>query len=899
MRGMTRRSIECVAALAMICAGGAVPAAQQTPTFSSSVEVTSIDATVLDARGQPATDLQPGDFSVRVDGSPRRVMSVQWVPLASSPGAASSDVPSGYTGNQTATGGRLIVLAIDEPHIPFGDNAPLLKTLDSFIDRLEPSDRISAVAFGPGGAVTPFTSDHEQVKHALERMPGQDRGFGDTSAHDLSLAESMQIVNGNIVAIDEVVSRECAGLTGVQLALCQNGVASDASGIVQMARQSSAQTIIALRSLLDGLAKVDAPKTVILVSQTLPMVDQELDVVEIGAQAATARASIYVIQLDQQTEMSMSKRMSTPRVEDRLLTSAGLDLLASASRGTLMRVAGDGHVQFDRIASELSGYYLLGLESDASDRNGKPHTVAVSVGRRGLTVRSRRELPVPASASARTRAPKDAVIAALTSPFIVSSLPLRAASFSVREPESDRVQVILHADIGTDYSSTQPVSFGYTIVDSKTGRQVDSEAADARLSPVMRGVPSALQFVTTASLDPGDYTFTLAVADGDRVGTVEHRFHAGLTAMGPVSMSDVMLGGPPTAAGRLRPTVGYTIAFGVVQAYIETYGSAADAPDVTFEIASEADGPALLEGRPRGVEGGRERLIFNEMFLVRQLPPGRYILRAIVSSHGSALKTLMRPFELETPAVLMTSAAVPGAGTATADIFLPVPDDLLARKFQRDEASRGETLRTFRATVAEPSRSAFDEGVKSLSSGDYVKAEQSFKSAIRPDADVTAPMAYLAAVYALTNNDPQAAGAWRTTMIDGGRFPEIYEWLGDTLLRTHDLSEAKIVLVEAAAKWPADIRFTKPLALVYATFGQGREAVRTLERWITAHPDDSAALSLGVEWMFRLHSAGAFAHSSAEDLKIARAWADAYTKAKGPQVALVKEWLQALEKPRN
>src|SRR5206468_7892 len=163
---------------------------------------------------------------------------------------------------------------------------------------------------------------------------------------------------------------------------------------------------------------------------------------------------------------------------------------------------------------------------------------------------------------------------------------------------------------------------------------------------------------------------------------------------------------------------------------------------------------------------------------------------------GSAVKTLTRPFELDAPAVLMTSAAVPSAGASTADIFLPVADDLLTRKFQRDAAARGETLRNFRATVAEPSRNAFDEGVKSFASGDYLKAEQSFKSAIRPDSDVTAPMAYLAAVYALTGNDPQAAGAWRTTMIDGGRFPEIYEWLGDTLLRSHDLSEAKTVLEE-------------------------------------------------------------------------------------------------------
>ena len=47
---------------------------------------------------------------------------------------------------------------------------------------------------------------------------------------------------------------------------------------------------------------------------------------------------------------------------------------------------------------------------------------------------------------------------------------------------------------------------------------------------------------------------------------------------------------------------------------------------------------------------------------------------------------------------------------------------------------------------------------------------------------------------------------------------------------------------------------------------------------------------------FHLHAAGAVAHRPADDVKLARGWADAYLKSKGPQSALVKEWMQALEK---
>jgi hypothetical protein len=59
----------------------------QEPRFQSSVEVTSLDISVVDDRGKPIEGLTPADFTVRVDGNPRRVVTAEWVPLA--PPAAS------------------------------------------------------------------------------------------------------------------------------------------------------------------------------------------------------------------------------------------------------------------------------------------------------------------------------------------------------------------------------------------------------------------------------------------------------------------------------------------------------------------------------------------------------------------------------------------------------------------------------------------------------------------------------------------------------------------------------------------------------------------------------------------------------------------------------------------
>src|SRR5581483_2611945 len=70
----------------------------------------------------------------------------------------------------------------------------------------------------------------------------------------------------------------------------------------------------------------------------------------------------------------------------------GLEAVAAASRGTLFRVNGTGSQLFTLIESELSGYYLLGVESDPGDRDRKSRVIRIDVSKRGATVRTRRQL---------------------------------------------------------------------------------------------------------------------------------------------------------------------------------------------------------------------------------------------------------------------------------------------------------------------------------------------------------------------------------------------------------------------------------------------------------------------------------------------------------------------------
>jgi VWFA-related protein len=903
---MTRRTSALAAVTIISVVSGfsrTSAAGQQPPRFQSSVEVTSVDVTVVDDRGKPIPSLTPADFSVRVDGNPRRVVNAEWVSMvapATGAAPAATRPPDGFTSNENVTGGRLIVIAVDEPNIRFGGALGIARAANAFIDRLTASDRIAVASFGTSAPATSFTADRARVKQVIARMAGQkEAGRTGVTAHNIALTEAMAIENGDRMTIDAVQNRECVTMGGAaslaQLELCRAEVLADALTLARDTSREADRTIQGLRDLLIGLRMIDAPKTLILISEGFVLSDPAM-IVDLGRLAAEARTSLYALRLDNQMFDMSDRRLPINPIGDRQARGEGLELLAGAARGALFNVATAEAPFFERIEAELSGYYLLAVESDPRDHDGKAHPIRVDVPRRGAVVRSRRQILNAAADARGRRSPRQSMIAGLSSPLLSSALPLRVASFSLQGPERDKIQLLIHADVGTDYASSRVVSLGYVITD-QNGRLIDSKTADARLQPTMNGVPSSLQYTAGASLPPGDYTMKLAIAEGDRVGTVEHTIHAALDEVNGVKMSELMVGGPADGSGSnlLQPTIGYTATFGSVHGYVEAYGDQVDAVTVKYEIAADAQGPALVTADAPGQLVGEDRMIFSRVIPIHQLPPGKYAVRALVSSAGKGIKTMARGFEVSVPKVLMTSAEGLGPTAVETELFLPVEEAAMKPAFKRDHAVDRATLEPFRARVPETAKTAFEQGIGFFSSGEYARAEASFKKAIDPDVDSTAGLAYLAASFAASGHDVQASSAWQTALVDGNELPQLYQWLGDALMRTHEYGEARGVLEEAVAKWPSDSRFSKPLAMLYATFGKGREAVRTLERYLSEQPDDSDALYLAVEWLYHIRSAGAFVHGRPEDLKLAQTYAEAYERNGGPQSALVKQWLGYLE----
>jgi VWFA-related protein len=881
----------------------------QTPVFRSGVEALPLDVAVVDDRGQPIRDLLAADFTVRIDGRPRRVVSAQWLAAGNTARAGAAPVvPEGFVSNESSSGGRLIVLVIDQPNIPFGDMRPIRDTINGFVDRLSASDRVAVVGLGQPFSSTPFVNDKMQLKQAIERIPGQRQQPGGVSTHEMPATAAMAIDRGDEAVLEQVAARDCPGQTEKQRAPCKQEIRAEALQIASEARQAGDLTLNGLRDLLTSLKAIEGPKTMVYVSQGF-FTDRERGddigrINDVASLASAARVHIYSLRLESSNDISTAKA-GQPQLnqEDQLTRRYGLETLTAAAGGTLFNIAGTGGAVFDRLGSELSGYYLLGLDADVRDRDGKAHPLRVDVARTNVIVRAHRTMVAggggPAAASA-VRSAHEIVTAALTSPLPASSLPIRAIAFSFRGLEPAKLRLLIHAEIGAGYTSPQRLPVAYYVFD-RNGKTVDGQLTDIRLAPVAAGVPSSLIFTGGASVDPGDYTLKIVVADGERVGSVEVPVHAALLDLGRLRLTELVAGGPVPPINLLRPSVDARVSFGSVQGYLEAYGPDAATLRVKFEVTAEERGPAILNADVQGLIVGEERVIFSQQMLVQALPPGSYRLRALVLQGDSLVTTLGRAFEIAPPpgglvakngdAASTVPLAAPGAA-----LYLPVEQRDLQSPFDREAALKADALEVFHGRVPPAGRAAFDDGIAHLQKREYRDAEASFKKAVQPDADSAAALAYLGVTYAAAGRDTQAANVWRTAMAGADDVPQLYEWLADALMRLKSSGEARPILEEAMTRFPADARFARPLAMLYATFGNGLDAVRLLERSLAARPDDQAALFLAVEWIFNAHRGGAVVHDRAEDTRLAHEYAARYVKSGGLNQPLVKQWLNYLDK---
>ena len=705
-RPTPRGAASVVILLAWLAFATQAAAGGQQPRFQSGVDITSVDVSIVDAEGRPVQGLTPADFNVRIGGAARRVVTAEWVPLTVTADRAATlaAIPDAFSSNLNAAPGRIILIAIDQQNIRFGGSIPVRDALIAFVDRLQPSDRVGLMILGRGGRSVPFTADRQAVKTALGRVAGQ-KTVQSAFRHQIAMWEALAIHQDDDEIFRGVVIRECGvdpsaggGGRSQSADVCPSEVSAQARSMAVNAIDDGERMLNALRAYFDAMRRVEAPKSLLLVTEGFLLDPQRPSFVELERLAAAARTSVYALRLDQRgIDPSLGGAPGVGSAGmDRMALRQGLDFLANATRGQVFNVVTTPDSALRSIELDLSGYYLLGVESDPADRIDDVRDVTVTVNRAGVRVRPRRRLLVDDPATTA----KDLAARALASPLVSSAIPVRVAAITFGGQQRGKVQLAVRAEIGEGYSSPASMLVGYLLLDAD-GKVVDSRGVERELNPLTDGAPSPLQFAATISATPGEYILRFAATDGGRVGSAERKVVARLHDAGSVSTSDLVAGGPVYATASAQPTVTSTVAFGSLHAYLETYGTTAARTTVRFEIARSPESPALLASDVQVRPVGADRGIFSQVTSVRRLPPGRYVLRAIVTGEGCESS---RP--TAAACRLTTEFVIPANAMPHDEIFLPVADERLTGLFapgpnagaSADE--RGEMERSVTARVA-------------------------------------------------------------------------------------------------------------------------------------------------------------------------------------------------------
>jgi VWFA-related protein len=672
--------------------------------FRARVDAVNVDVGVVDRQGRPIPGLTASDFTVTVNGRPRRVVTAEFVDVASARvEAARAPGRSLVSSNEGAGVGRSIVFVVDENTLEPGQVRHVLGAASRLFDSLSFVDRTALIAL-PLGPNVEFTWAHDRVQDALRRAMGKSTlasmsEFG-------SLSEARDIASRNPGALRQVVMRECgtrsvgafggdsiesaAGFPGAQgstggASPGQTGGGGTGSGGVDSgggqgggtggttggrARSSSGS------SGLGGFGDACSRDLQMRAESTWrsALMTSQMSVAALRqALSALSRVpgdkTVILVSggwpLDERDEYTVMSQVASEAAAARATI---FSVYAPALRGSVTRrtttstPTEDSWIParpLENLASLTGGRWFdveVGAES-AFERLARELGGYYRIGvekESGDEEGKRRRMKVAVArsgASVRARELFDArtfedrnwsarMAAALHAPVVATGIRLRVASYLAADA-GGALEVMLTGEA----SRVEPgeASIQLLVQDSQGTRVVSDER------PIGEPTDEGLTFSTSLQLAPGSYIVRVAVMDGmGRTGSVDHHVDARAAPLGELSATGPILIRVPTTPGE-QPRLALSEARQDERLAMEVHlrgepDRLADAR-VVFEIAPSADAPALIEtDAGLSSQSGAGVMSAQAVADLRLLPPGDYVSRVRVESAGRMAGQVQRAF---------------------------------------------------------------------------------------------------------------------------------------------------------------------------------------------------------------------------------------------------------------
>jgi tetratricopeptide (TPR) repeat protein len=574
---------------------------------------------------------------------------------------------------------------------------------------------------------------------------------------------------------------------------------------------------------------------------------------------------------------------------------------------------------FTRIMRSMSGHYLIGVEAQAADRDGRRHRISVRTSRRGVTLFSRRGFL--ASTSPAATSPADAVARALRAPLTMNDVPMRLSTWTYKEPGGAKVRLLVTAELERTVEQSLDYTAGLILVD-RNNRAVASnvELGALRHDPA---TPSVAVFARSLLVDPGTYLLRFAAADSEgRLGSVERKIDAWDMTGGTLTVGDLLVGPAPEAGATVTPAIEPLVDNGQLVALFEVYqtGLEADSLQATLDIvADEHAKPLLTTPLTVAIGGSPEIGVLQGVVNTSALPPGRYLARASVRQSGKPHGHIVRPFRVVVPERATNDPAAAAAAIVPREFLAALVNNLpgvpakelvsptvLSTVLIAAEAARPAAKAAFASarkggpgpaalealSSGDQAAAAFLRGVDLFAQGQNDRAVQQLQVSMQQAPGFAPTRLYLGAALSQAGRHREAAALLQSVGDELAGPAPLARLTAISWLRAGDAPNAIAALERANVA--GDVQVVRTLALAYIAAGRTSEAVPLLTQYLTSNPKDGDALVAGIYVIYAGHVPTPRTASLEGDRERAQAWAKAYAALRGEHQALVDAWMAYL-----
>jgi len=579
---MTARAMRAAAAFVALVSLPSLASAQPAKTGTPG----RIEFRAISEDGQTVGDLKPADLSLKVSGKARTIQSLTLYRAASDAPAAVAGppLPPPYSTNVAGEHGRVIYLLVDEDSISPGRETPIKDAVRMLIAELSPIDRIGVLTTTSTINIRPG-ADFLRVRSAVDAFAGR---AGSTEVENDSKCRTKRV----LAAVGTMLSLTEGAPTTI--VLFSSGLSMPATKQVVVGSRSASGT-----------------------SDLCPVEPSDFD--NIGGLAAVAAADVYLFQAID------GLAIHTPALD------VGYESLAGVTGGQLIRLQGNAQPGVSRVLRETAAYYIATFAPDAGERTGQALRVELKTAREKVKLRAQGAVLLAKEAAARgAPTPKDMLRVAGE----YRDLPLRATSYASRmSAGSEDVKVVALFE-SPDGAALSAASVGLFDEKGTLKKQWTANKDDLAKSLIRADLQAS----------PGTYRVRVAAVDGaGRAGTTDGDLRADTVRADPLKLSALVIGTQQQGGPAFAPRLEFrdeTVAIGLLEVYGVPEGAAVT---VELDVASTPEGAALATADTKIGKGSSEdaRMAIGG-FAIESLPPGDYLMRAVVSLNGKPVGKVTR-----------------------------------------------------------------------------------------------------------------------------------------------------------------------------------------------------------------------------------------------------------------